>query len=328
MAIGLHFQPDAARARQLNARMHRELAGSLRHVAEESREILAFDLEALTKVIQNLENGVDYPPATFARYYDLVEAIIEDRHEDAERLCGEICVAQPWRNGLEVEVLGAPELGAESDRFIRMMNSDASVDLGFGAPQPEMAAGFRERLSQGLDLLQRGLPELSGEVRAIVREIVIAGGDASKRLQFDGGSHYRLWGALFLNCQFHPNALAVVEALAHESAHSLLFGFCTDLPLVENEDDERFSSPLRTDPRPMEGIYHATFVSARMHWAMTSMAKTDLLTPEARDQALAAAKADARNFYAGYGVLAEHGQLTSLGAGLIAEAKAYMDAQQ
>ena len=29
---------------------------------------------------------------------------------------------------------------------------------------------------------------------------------------------------------------------------------------VLNPDWERFPSPLREDPRPMDGIYHATFV--------------------------------------------------------------------
>jgi hypothetical protein len=328
MTIGHHFKPDAARARALNARMHAELAASLRHVCDESRGVLSFDEAAMGTMLRNLEGGANYPAGIFSRYYELVDAILEDRPAEAERLYADLCQARPLGSGLDVKVLGAPELGVDSERYQQMMNSDPSVDLGFTAPPADVAEAFRGRLAQGLDLLQRGLPELSGEFRAIVREIIICGSDPTKKLQFDGGSHYQLWGALFLNGQFHPDPLAVVEVLAHESAHSLLFGFCTHLPLVENDDEERFASPLRTDLRPMDGIYHATYVSARMHWAMTSLAQSGLLVAEDADKALAAAKADLANFDFGYAVVAEHGRLTHLGDALMREAKAYMDAQR
>jgi len=327
MVIGHEFAPDAARARTLNGRMHRELADSLRHVCEESRGVLSFDETAMETLLGDLHAGVDHPASTFARYYDLVDAIVEDRLTDAERLFGELARARPWSGGMDMKVLGAPELGEDSARYIRMMNSDPTLDLGFAAPSARVAAAFRPRLKNGLDLLERGLPELFGEISAIVRQVVICGGDASKSLQFDGGSHFRLWGALFLNGAFHPTPLAVAEVLAHESAHSLLFGFCTHTPLVENDEDERFASPLRPDPRPMEGIFHATYVSARMHYAMTRLARSGVLNRRDARKALDAAAADQANFQSGYGVVAEHGRLTAMGADLMAQAKAYMDAQ-
>jgi len=326
MTVGLHFQPDAARAVELNARMHLELAASLRHVCEQSRGVLKFDEGAMARLQQRLSDGVNYPAATFARYYELVDAIVEDRLDEAQTLFLELGEAQPWDGGLDVSVLGSPELGSESLRYTRMMNSDPTLDLGFTVPADPVAAAFRRRLGAGLDQLRRGLPELFGEFSAIVRQIVLCGGDPAKSQQFDGGSHFRLWGSLFLNAEFHPTPLAVVEVLAHESAHSLLFGFCTQTPLVENDEAERFASPLRTDPRPMEGIYHATYVSARMCCAMTQLIQTDVLTADEVDLARAAALQDRDNFYAGHGVVAEHGRLTEMGAALMASAKSYMDA--
>jgi hypothetical protein len=50
----------------------------------------------------------------------------------------------------------------------------------------------------------------------------------------------------------------MVQMLAHESSHNLLFGFSADESLVENSPEELFPSPLRMDPRPMDGICHAT----------------------------------------------------------------------
>jgi HEXXH motif-containing protein len=326
MAIELEFAPNADRAREINARMHRELADSLDHVCEACRGELAFDQPAMDRLITSLREGANFGPGVFARYYELVTAIGAQESGSAIRLFAELAQSRPTPSALEVLALGGAELGDESARYQRMMNADPGVDLGFLPPSPQLAADFKGRLAEGLALLDRSLPELSGEIRAIVRHIVIAANDPSKAYQFDGGSHYQLWGALFLNGCYHPDPVAVVEVLAHESAHSLLFGFCTDEALVENDDDELYPSPLRVDERPMDGIYHATFVAARMHWAMSHLARHESLSREEREQACAAAEADVRNFAAGYGIVAEHGRLTKVGRGLMSSAKAYMDA--
>lgn len=44
-----------------------------------------------------------------------------------------------------------------------------------------------------------------------------------------------------------------------------MFGYALDEPLVRNPNSERFASPLRSDPRPMDGVFHATFVCARLY---------------------------------------------------------------
>lgn len=326
MTINMKFLPDASRARHLDIRMHRELGLSLEHVCDVSRGIIEFDEVAAQVLIARLLDGVSFGPSVFARYYELVEAIYSDQFAEAETLLCELVESSPEASSLRVLDLGSEELGVENARYNRMMNSDDTIDVGFRSPAPDVAFAFRERLSMGFDLLDCALPELSGEIRAIVRQVVIAGGDSSKKYQFDGGSHYQLWGALFLNGAFHPDKVAVVEVLAHECAHSLLFGFCTDEALVMNDHEELFASPLRVDKRPMDGIYHATFVSARMHWAMSQLAHHDALSAEEKARARSAATVDMVNFNAGYQVIREHGRLTGVGHGLMASAKDYMDA--
>jgi len=323
--IGTHFEPDAARAAALDRRMNRELGLSLEHVADRSRGVLAFDPGGLHALIGHLLAGGRVRPGVFARYYDLVHAIGGEDRPAAERLLAELAAACPMPHAMEIAALGDEGLGRESAVYLAKWTSRRTAGIGIREPTAEVADGFRERLAEGLALLEAALPELHGEIAAIVHQIVIAGSDPDTRLQFDGGSHYQLWGALFVNGHFHPDRVAVVEVLAHESAHSLLFGFCTERPLVDNDDEARFKSPLRRDARPMDGIYHATFVSARMHWAMTALARSGLLTAEETDRALAAAAADRENFRAGHGVVAEHALLTEIGAPLMTGAKAYMD---
>lgn len=76
----------------------------------------------------------------------------------------------------------------------------------------------------------------------------------------------------------------------------------------------------------MDGIYHATYVSARMHWAMSRLLETDLLEGNARDEAIEARDADAVNFEKGLGVIDEHGRLSPVGEGLLEGAREYLAA--
>src|SRR5688572_26586521 len=115
--IGFDFQPDPERARAINARMHRELAASLRHVTEEAARPLGVDTCAIMPLIAELEAGVSYPAITFADYYDLVIAIEEDAFDEARRIFGELCRARPAPAGLRVDTLGSSELGDKSARY-------------------------------------------------------------------------------------------------------------------------------------------------------------------------------------------------------------------
>jgi HEXXH motif-containing protein len=323
--VTFEFPPNPGRAVDINRRMHRCLASSLRHVCERCRGVIAFDEPAMQTLICGLERGDTFPPLTFSDYYDLVPAVVNGDFDTAAAMFEALAASAPVSGGMRVVALGDASLGRGSDRYLRLMNSDDTLSLGLLPPSPELAAEFRIRLNRGLELVDRAVPELAGEIRSIVNEIVIVAGDPTKKLQFDGGSHYQLWGALFLNAQFHRTDHAVAEVLAHESAHSLLFGFCTDSALVENGDDERYRSPLRTDLRPMDGIYHATFVSARMHWAMSRLLDSGVLDDEASEAARTARDGDVRNFWSGYDIVAEHGRLTDLGRALMEGAHSYME---
>jgi len=189
-----------------------------------------------------------------------------------------------------------------------------------------MAIKFRTRFRDGFSLLERIIPELAAEVRALVNQVLMAVGDPGKTAEFDGGSSYSIWGALFLNATCHENDIAMAEVIAHETAHCLLYGLAIDESLVLNPDDEFFPSPLRQDDRPMDGIYHATFVSARMHWAMSRLIESGQLDARARETAGQACLDDQVNFYTGYETVAAHAQLTETGKQVMAGAKAYMDA--
>jgi HEXXH motif-containing protein len=224
--------------------------------------------------------------------------------------------------GLAVDRVGGdlPEL----ERVLRL-RMGAGADK-FAPISAEVHRDFAALLAEGLALLDAGLPSLAGEIRAILSQVLLAQAPAGATMEFDGASHYQFWGLLFLNPRHHRTPLAVAEVLAHEAGHSLLFGLTVDEALVRNPDEDLFASPLRRDPRPMDGIYHATFVSARMAWAMEGLAASGLLSAVEREAALAAAAADRANFAKGVAVVDAYGDLTPTGRKIIENARAWVEA--
>lgn len=325
MNIHFGFEPDAARARSLDRRMHTSLAESIEHLCDVCNGSIDFDAEAIARLVDSLKAGDCYSPILFRDYYVLADALFSDDAPAAATQFERLSHYTPTPHRLGVEILSDPDQDEKSAIYQAMMTGGSGADIAILPPKAEVGEQFVDRFHRGMRLMDEALPELAGEVRAIIREVICVAGDPQKKMQFDGGSHFQLWGALLLNADFHPTEQAIVEVVAHESAHSLLFGFCTDEPLVYNDDDDLYPSPLRRDPRPMDGIYHATFVSARMHWAMSRLLETDSLSDDGRAEAEAAREADRKNFEAGYEVVSSHGDLSETGQRLMAGARAYID---
>ena len=117
----------------------------------------------------------------------------------------------------------------------------------------------------------------------------------------------------------------MVQTLAHESCHVMLFGFCIDDKLVLNPDSDRYPSPLRADPRPIDGIYHAVYVLARIFYASTAIIEKSNLSKDLITKAKDSRKGFAIRFYDGLGTLKEHAEYTDTGRALMDNAQAYMD---
>ncbi len=318
-----HFEPDGARARAMDARSHALLADSLEHIQAQAAHVLGAG-GSLERVVSAMRSGARFGPYTFGLYYKLALALMEERPDDARQLAERLTLSPQHRGPLVLRALD--DLPADQAALYQeLMDTDPQTRFGLQAPPPSLALAFRDRFKTAFATLQKVSPDLASEFSGLIRDVCMVVGDRQARYQFDGGSSYMLWGGLFLNIESHETNVQLVEVLAHESGHSLLFGHSLDEALVLNEDDELYTSPLRVDPRPMDGIYHATYVSARMHWVMTRLLESGELSDEERTQAERARLADTENFEAGHEVVSRHGRLTRTGQAVMAEARRYMD---
>lgn len=318
------FFPNGARARALDLRMRRILGESLSHIADQAAGHLAFDAASIHRLAAALQAGGRFPPSTFGLYADLVLDISDDELEAAEQLLGALVRERPSAEPMRVLSLDHPDLQEHRERYARLMGCEPGGDFVILPPPADKAERFERMLGPAMKLMRDAAPALADEFDVLVDQLVMVSGEERNGYQFDGGSCYMLWGALFLNIGIERSPVALIEVLAHESAHMLLYGFAAEEPLVLNDDDERYRSPLRIDERPMDGIYHATYVSARMHWMMSRLIDSGRLEAAARDEAEAARRADARNFAAGDEVVRQHGRLTGTGDALMRAARDYM----
>jgi HEXXH motif-containing protein len=306
--------------------VHSTLAESLRYIAEQSRGELGFDEEAIQRLIGRLDAGERFPPSTFALYYDLVPALLMGEQQRAEALFHALAQEQPISEPMRLVPLGDPDLSPSAERYIRFMNSEGPMKHTFRPPPAAIVESFVQRFPSTLDLLQRAVPDFVDELRVQNSEIVLLVVSDDAKMRFEAGSSYRLWGAMFVNAASRKNRIEVIETLAHENAHSRLFGLCTEEAAVQNLDQELYTSPLRADPRPMDGVYHATFVSARMHWTMSRVIDSGLLTAEELALAKISLAHDRRSFESGYETVARHGRLTETGRTAMDAAISYMRA--
>jgi HEXXH motif-containing protein len=318
------FFPDCARALRMDRHMRCSLADSLDYLLDETARDLPFARRDLAPVLTGLRDGEPYPPSTFGLYAELVAALLAGDAAAAERNLRALVDETPLsRRGMLTALAGGSD-GKRAALYQKLMSADSPVAVCFSSDNGDAANRFRARYDAAMALLAAGFPELAAEIRALVTQIIMVAGDRTSKSTFDGGSCYMLWGGMFINVDRPRSTLELAEVIAHESAHMLLYAMACDEALVYNPDDERHASPLRTDERPMDGIYHATYVSARMHLAMASLLESGVLGSAEAHAATAAMEADASNFRAGYGVVSAHGRLTETGEAVMAAAAAYM----
>jgi HEXXH motif-containing protein len=304
--------------------MRHRLAESVRYLVSQAAGELDLARDQLESFLARVETGPVSPHA-FGAYYDLVLALDQDDLDEAELHLTAMLGAAPQPE-LRIAALGDGASQPDVDRVRRHVDTDRGLPLEIFSPGPEAAASCQRRIQEALELIDSANPELRGEIDALVREIVLAvGSSAPGALRFDGASCFMLWGAILVNPDSHQTVLEMVQALAHESAHSLLFGLAVDGPLALNDDDPRFVSPLRADPRPIDGILHATYVTARMHQAVARLLEADALAGSPRDEATRALGEHAANFAHGIQILDCHARLTPVGDAALSDARAYMD---
>jgi hypothetical protein len=316
------LDPNLDRAVLLDRRMRERLGTSLRYVLGEAAAPLDLAPSMLDGFLSRLQSG-PVRPAAFGAYFDLVMALECGDQAAAEVRLWEI--AETVNRSAAMNVLDLGEADSP-DRYCRLLSGDSKLPLQPVPATHPLSQACRRLIDDALALLDHSDPALAAEIRQLVCEVVLADVDDGGSVSFDGASSFMLWGAVMLNVRMQHTSLDMVQALVHESGHSLLFGLCADGPLVSGEDPARYVSPLRGDLRPMDGIVHATFVSARMHRAVASLLNAGAVPPDSRDAARDSLAAHIDNCEQGLRTIESHADLTARGQTVYEDVQRYLSA--
>jgi HEXXH motif-containing protein len=314
------FEASAERGRQLDQTMRTRLAQSLSHVFDRIGPEISIADDVGAQIVERVL-ARRQSPQIFGAYYDLVLAVERDEIEGARALAAEIserldCEPPAWVASL------SSRPAADEERYQRLLLPD---DIAASEPKPDDFSIAATRIEQAMALLDRGFPGMAAEIRELLFEIVVAAGPSDPgSLTFDGSSSYMLWGAIMLNARGQTNVLDTAQALAHESGHNLLFGLCANGPLIENDDAESFAHPLRQDPRPMDGVVHAAYVTARMHQTVERLLDSGVLDTAQTDAARKELELHRTNFEAADSVIRSAAILTEVGERAIGSARAHL----
>ncbi|MEO1305788.1 MAG: HEXXH motif-containing putative peptide modification protein [Pseudomonadota bacterium] len=308
------FYPSAEQAKRFDAAMQFALRESVLNIAAQAQSVLPeHTLHAVQTWATSDPSARPTSPLGFGAFYDCIHALQTDNFTTANSLFNEIIDAAPASARPRITQLGEDYSPAAARRFQSFFKSEQTDASGFAPCSPQDARRFSNALTIAMDSLAKHCPDLFQEFEAIVREVVLVAPDGSSQDEFEGGTSFKLWGALFLNAQSEATPLELAITLAHEQGHAVLFGMCKDQMLVENSDDERYWSAIRQAKRPLEGIFHATFVSARMAYAAREIRSGSALNRRDRDTAKQAIEQALEIYHDGVPTLAKHARFTSTG---------------
>lgn len=337
------FQPSPTHASELRRAMEAGLLDSLASILAPAGCDSTPPLAPAGEPIQPSCAG----PAAFTAYFDLVALSASpgiapaDLAPQAARDRAQAVLAQlgSARQPQDPATLARPRVGtltascfADDERaaLLRWWDTEPDNALCLEAVDPADLQLARVHIDRALDELQAASSDLYHETLVTVRDIVLARPGSTHRLGFGGVSSFAAWGAIGINGDAHADWTDYFKTIVHESAHLVLFAMARNEPLVLNEQAERFSSPLRTDLRPADGIFHAAFVSAREALALdacllrherstdgeTVQPTIDRLTQLLEESVLA--------FWDCCDQLAQHVRLSPLGHTLLQEAQSFM----
>lgn len=306
----------------IEASVRAELAESLAHIVDRAQSYLNVDHGSVAAAIERIR-GARQEPGVFARYFDLIFSVSANDFAKADILLAEIVErisSEPA--SLNIVPYARKDLGSDYDRFPRLVFAEFSENNPMASPSPAQSSGAAQALTQAREIISIVDPRIHDETEAFLTRIYLAAPSwhpGAKR--FGGVTSLMAWGSSFINVDFYRTRWDAVQFLVHEITHSLLLGLSCREPLVRNPPEESYKSPLRAEPRPMDGIFHATLVCARLASFNRSWLESGLLAEDAFLASEKAVDSNLRGFRDGLDVVEKFGDLSQGGRDLLASAR-------
>lgn len=261
-------RPDSARDRQLRLTMDAQLLRSFIYLLEQAESSLKnrypktrAELHDLLASIET--DGVRLRGTAYAIHTQLVEAMRKGRAQNVDELLRHLPTVRWLGMKPKVLPLWSPEFTPlESQAFFSTVASDyeSTYARPFDATSPsEAEAGAMKQIIEStLQKIAELDTETSGEIDGLISDFITVRSDLT-----NAGTCVKAFGLVYLTVlREEQEWTTYLESIVHEEAHHHLFALWTLDPLLVG-GEELYRSPIRSEPRPMSGVFHAMFVLAR-----------------------------------------------------------------
>lgn len=322
------FSPSATSGRALRLNLNTAFAASFEHILEACAPHVEFDSDAAAELIRRMRAGSRETPFLYALHFELLDAIESDDLVLVERHVAAILDLAPAANDMVTVSLDPETFPWDAPTVARYFADEEDSFFHYVGPASDLVAPRTRQLALARDIVRRGAPGVAGETDELVSTLILGAARQHDGEEpddpFQGASALRAFGALMLDARENDSVVDAVSSLLHEEAHQVLFALDPMDGVVTNSDDERYSSPLRLDPRPLEGIHHATFVLARIVYGMRALQQAGVFEGEdARFAAETITEAEPL-FFDGLATTRRHADMTLAGAAAMDAAERYM----
>ena len=309
---------DLGDPRDIDAAIRLRFSRSLAYILQKAKGRLDVDVARFEAALENIR-ARQQNPGIFARYYDLISAVTSNEIAEANVLLQEIVVlAEGPAASFTIVPYARQTLGPDYERFPRLIFAEYSQTNPMQSPSDLQSAGHTQMLEEAIEIISQVDPVVHSEVKALLHRVYLATANKNPSAKrFGGVTSFLVWGGSFINIDFYRTRWDAVQFLVHEITHGLLFGLSFDEPLVQNAPDESYRSPLRADPRPMDGVFHATLVCGRLADFNQAWLDSGLVKGADGESSRKAVADNLRSFRDGVEVINKHGRLSAQGRQLI-----------
>lgn len=305
--------PCKKRAFFLRTTLNQSLISSLLCLLEAAQDVLPPDVyQSSFKNLNSLNTEEKISSFLYALNSDFLQAFSSEDIPTIQKVVQNIADHKFQIEGINFFSIG--DLASyHQELFKKIAVFEIPGDVSFINSPLEQHQKIKSLFQQGLALISKSCSDLYEEIEMFLGEILTFD---SPKMKY--GSSFNLFGMIYIRESFPFNTIVdVVDALAHEAGHIHLYSLSADDPLVLNPPEERYTAPLRTDKRPLIGIYHASFVVSRILYALRALYSHKLLSEEEQAYCATLIEAYKVKYALGFETVQKHATMSQLGQDIL-----------
>ncbi|HBN21805.1 MAG TPA: hypothetical protein DD412_01015 [Holosporales bacterium] len=250
--------PNSERAFILKRKNHQALCESLVYLKDKTASLLS---ESERKKFQILTDDLKKNPNILFPFTLLNETLVQFAQENAvDAFKAYLTDFEFKRKQIETHLSVFPFGNAclaptQWQLCERILTSEFPEEAYVQTPSKGTFKQTSTLVQNALREIKKISPNYFAEIEALVSNMMVVHSN-----RFIAGSSFTLLGLVTLVDNHDPNMTA--EYIIHEAAHQYLYNLMACDEICSGAG--LHTSPLRKDPRPIEGVYHAAFVLARI----------------------------------------------------------------